>query len=62
MMKSLMNYRTTATGVILAVALYLQTIGAEWPTTPQTWAALAVSLIVVAFGAFQKDGATGSAP
>ena len=62
MMQSLMNYRTTAIGIVLAVAMYLQTIGADWPTTPQAWAAMIVSLIVVGLGAASKDGATGSAP
>ena len=61
-MQSLMNYRTTALGIALGVALYLQQVGTEWPTGPGGWAALVVGALVVALGVAAKDGETGSAP
>jgi len=62
LINSLKNYRTTLIGMGLAVGLYLQSVGTEWPTGPGGWAAMAVSIGVIALGVAAKDGATGSAP
>ncbi len=61
-MKAALNWRSTILGILAGVSTYLYQLGPNWPTGLQGWGAVAISLIMIAWGVVQKDGATGSQP
>jgi hypothetical protein len=58
----LSNKWTTALATLVAVLLYLQNVGTEFPTTKEGWFQFGVSLALVALGVITKDATTGSRP
>jgi hypothetical protein len=62
MPRGLGNFRTTVAGLVGAVIVYAQGVGAKTPETKQEWATFAFGLVIAALGYLAKDAATGSAP
>jgi len=56
------NWRTTLGGILVAVMIYIQTSGAEFPKNWNDVRSLILGALLIWWGRVQKDGATGSQP
>ena len=56
------NMWTTIAGILAALALWANQVGAKLPTNKQEWTGALASLAVALVGVFAKDATTGSRP
>jgi len=54
------NWRTTVLGIATGILTYLLAAGTHFPANKTEWGAFAAGLLQAAWGAVQKDSATGS--